>query len=209
MSCDGVEVGPSEFCAAVRVANPTVSAAQLVGWVDFDKDEQFNDSCTTTDGVVTSDCERSAPQVRIGNRGLATLDSESPACLAASDPAGTLLGSTDFTSGNIPANCEGVVVVTWDLSSATEVTTETTYARLRITTDADRGFFAAAGFTEAPNEPLPNGYQGSGEVEDEQLDAGTLPVSIHSFDSTIYRRRPGDRVGHRLRDAECRLFYLG
>ena len=186
VSCDGYAVpnnlgDPNDssddeffFCAAVRVANPTGDDAQLVGWLDFNGDGEFDDTCSTTDGQVTDTCERSDAQVRIGNAGL---DDFTGTCSASGAVLGDLVGAAGFSAGNIPPNCEGVVVLQWQYDPSDTLTLEQTYARIRITTDASNGFLGGSA------DPLPNGRQENGEVEDYRLDAGSLPVSISSFDS--------------------------
>jgi hypothetical protein len=192
VSCDGLEVGPSEYCASVRVANPLAVESQVVGWIDFERNGVFDTNCSTTNGAVVtstsgispiSGCERSAAQVRIGNTGLGDLGGT---CSASGLKLGDTLGGLDFSTGNVPANCEGVVVLVWDLSQATAVTTNSTYSRFRITSDRLRGFFGSSGtITDAPTSPAPFQYQADGEIEDHIVDAGTLPVSIHRFESSF------------------------
>jgi len=191
VECDGLEVGPSEYCASVRVANPLSVDAQVVGWIDFEANGVFDNNCNASDGVVitstsgstpVSGCERSAAGVRIGTTGLGDFGGGS--CSASGLTSGQTLGGADFTSGNVPANCEGIVVLVWDLSQASEVTTNETYSRFRITSDPLRGFFGSSGtISEVPGSPAPFRYQADGEVEDHIVDAGTLPVSIHSLES--------------------------
>jgi len=195
VQCDGQAVGNSYYCAAVRVANPLDEAAQLVGWVDFNGDGFFGSDCDTTDGTVKQpggasgrDCERSAAQVMIGTTGLANFGGT---CSAASSAGGTLVGSVDFSAGNIPGNCEGIVIVRWDLGDDTEVTTVTTdetFSRFRITSDTGRGFFGSGpALPGSPTEPVHYGLQSSGEVEDHRVPAGFVPVSIHAFESLSIR----------------------
>jgi len=199
--CDGLEnTGDSSlYCVAIQVSNPTADAAQVVGWIDFSGGGVFShDACGNfANGLVLEDrlevasgifagtgwgCDRSAAGVRLGATGLSQIDGAGPSCPAGS-PAGTALqsaieeGGGTWTTGNVPPNCEGTVVLFWDLSQATEVTLGETFSRFRITTDRDLGTF----FTE--EGPAPFGEVGNGEVEDHRIAAGTLPVSIHSFDS--------------------------
>jgi len=194
VDCDGLDMGPSEYCASVRVANPTEEAAQLVAWIDFDADGIFEtEGCGSSDGVVSSGtlgdgfgtlgtqgCERSAAEVRIGSSGLD--DFGGGTCSASSLESGDSLGGTSFTSGNIPANCEGRVILVWDLSTTETVTTNATYSRFRITTSSSSGNF----FNDSPG-PQPFGLQGDGEIEDHILDADTLPVGISAFEANQSR----------------------
>ena len=91
--------------------------------------------------------------------------------------ANTTTGSDgDWTTGNIPANCSGTVVLVWDLTNAEPVTLGETFARFRITTDRDSDFFTTDG-------PAPFGFAEDGEVEDYVITAGTLPVSISGFET--------------------------
>jgi len=180
VACDGVEminnpVGDEfEYCAAVRVVNPTGSDAQLVGWVDFGGSGVFGNACGT-DGQISANCDRSAAAVRVGATGLAD---SGGTCSASGLAAGTAIGGADFSTGNIPANCEGVVVLVWRYTAADSLTLNTTFSRFRVTTDSSNGFFS---------DPSPFGFQTNGEVEDHLLDAGTIPVSIHAFESAFTR----------------------
>ncbi|MBB6087582.1 putative repeat protein (TIGR01451 family) [Wenzhouxiangella marina] len=180
VSCDGVEMTNDpvgdvfEYCAAVRVVNPTGSDAQLVGWVDFGGSGVFGNTCGT-DGQISANCGRSAAAVRVGATGL--VDSGG-SCSASGLAAGSSIGGADFTTGNIPANCEGVVVLVWRYTAADSLTLNDTFARFRITTDSTNGFFS---------DPSPFGFQTDGEVEDHLMDSGTIPVSIHAFESTFTR----------------------
>jgi|GEM_PF-1735949 len=183
VSCDGYDVpnnpdqGEFYYCAAVRVANPTDSAAQVVGWIDFDGDGSFENNCST-DGQISADCERSAAAVIYGQTGLR--DFTGTCSLPVDIGLGVSLGGSAFTTGNVPPHCEGVVILLWQYDTNDVLTTEDTYARVRITSDQANGFFSSAG-------PLPTGRQENGEVEDYLLEAGTLPVSISAFDSQVTR----------------------
>ena len=203
-SCDGLEItGDSNlYCVAVEVSNPTDVAAQVVGWIDFSGGGVFshNGCGTSTNGLVLEDrvfvqafngfagtgwgCDRSAAGVRLGATGLSQIDTSSgaPTCPAGSS-AGTALqaaaevGGGSWTTGNVPPNCEGIVVLVWDLSDATQVTAGETFARFRITTDSTLStFFAAEG-------PRPFGEARDGEVEDHRIGEGTIPVNINAFES--------------------------
>jgi len=195
VTCDGLDMGPTEYCAAVRVANPSGNAAQAVGWIDFDDNGVFDNNCSTSDGTVVtstfpsgspvSGCERSSAVARIGTTGLGNLGGT---CSASSLESGDSIGGTDFSTGNVPANCEGVVVLVWDLVDSSIVTTNATFSRFRITTNTLRGFFGSSGIISgAPASPAPFGYQEDGEVEDHIIAEGTLPVSISAFESSQTR----------------------
>ena len=187
VECDGLAMGPSEYCAAVRVANPTSSDAQMFAFIDFDGSGVYDvEGCSDASGDVVSStlgtpavqgCERSAAQVRIGDTGLANLGGT---CSASSAGNGDTLGGTSFMTGNVPANCEGKVILVWNLANATTVTTNATYSRFRITTDTDET--RSNYFNDSPG-PEPFNLQLDGEIEDHLIDAGTLPVSIHAFES--------------------------
>jgi hypothetical protein len=165
VTCDGVFLENSEetfyYCAAVRVANPTSDVARLVGWVDFVGTGDF-------DGSI----DRSLPTLLVGERGLADFEGS---CSDSGLDAGEQL-----TAGNwgIPPNCEGVVVVVWQYTGNDTLTTEKTFARFRISTDTRDNF---------DSDPSPMGFLADGEIEDHALDAGTIPVSIHAFESRYIR----------------------
>ena len=193
-NCDGLEIDGSSslYCVAVEVNNPTADNAQLAGWVDFSGGGVFShDGCASSvNGAVLDDtnsgsgtgwgCDRAAETVRLGTTGLSgsgscgTASMSGTALLSANTPPSG--NDNDWTTGNIPANCSGTVVMVWDMSAASPVTTEATYARFRITTDTASTLFSASG-------PAPFQVAEDGEIEDYRLDADTLPVSIHSFDS--------------------------
>ncbi len=173
------------FCAVVRVANPSFEdPAVVAGWIDFDRDGGFGNDCADGSGAVTpggeedgngfpigGGCERSAATVLLGDTGLITLDPGGPVC----DAGAALMSDDNFGTGNIPPNCAGAVILVWDVSSdQLELTTQATYLRLRITEDP--AFFA---------NPRPDGVFETGEIEDHILDPGTIPVSIHAFESSF------------------------
>ncbi len=195
--CDGLEIlgDLSLYCVAIEVSNPTNTHAQVVGWIDFSGGGVFSHAAcgTSADGKVLEDrlggsfgtgwgCDRSAAGVRLGATGFSQIDSGGPACPSGSS-AGTPIqdaveiGGGTWTTGNVPPNCEGTVVLVWDLSEATQVTEGETFGRFRITTDSElTTFFDEVG-------PAPFGEAGDGEVEDHRLAPGEVPVTIHAFQS--------------------------
>lgn len=188
VSCDGVDMlndpgtDQFEYCAAVRVANPTATDAQLAGWVDFDGSGQFGNDCASTDGQIAADCERSAAEVIVGDTGLDDIGAGT--CSESNANKGDTIGGPNFDDGNVPANCEGVVVVVWRYTSSDTLTTDQTFSRFRITTDTERGFFGSStSVDDDRTSPAPWGFQADGEVEDHELTAGTLPVSISGFEA--------------------------
>jgi hypothetical protein len=193
VSCDGYDVPnntPADvyyYCAAVEVTNETDNDAQLVGWIDFNGDGDFDNdaSCGTNGEIDNNTCERSAAEVFIGDTGFEDLPGNtSGTCSQIGLGTGDSFGGTDFTSHNIPANCQGTVVLRWqyDTTAAVELTSDSTYARFRITSDQNNGFFDTSG-----PAPIGSQSQADGEVEDFLLEAGTVPVSISAFDSRMTR----------------------
>lgn len=164
VTCDGLFLENTEdtffYCAAVRVANPTSDIARLVGWVDFGGTGEF--------GPI----DRSSPTLLRGTSGFAGLDGD---CQGVGSVSGDELDAGDW---GIPANCEGVVVVVWEYGPGDTLTTGQTFARFRISTDTSNDF---------DTDPSPLGFLADGEVEDHLMDAGTIPVSIHAFESTFVR----------------------
>lgn len=165
VTCDGLFLENSTntfyYCAAVRVANPTSDVARLVGWVDFGATGNF-------DGPI----DRSLPEIYAGDSGLADFGGSCSASL--------LQSGDQLNAGNwgIPPNCEGVVVVVWQYTGTDTVTTQKTFARFRISTDTRDSF---------STDPSSQGFLADGEIEDHVLDAGTVPVSIHAFESRFVR----------------------
>ena len=162
VECDGVAMendpttGNAEYCATVRVANPTGETAFLAAWLDFGGTGNF-------DGLI----DRSNPLIRKGASGL---DDFGGNCEDSGLAAGANLSAGDW---GIPANCEGFVVVVWPYNGDNDTITENaTFARFRISTDVDWGA-----------DPSPLGELPDGEVEDHFLEAGTIPVSVHAFES--------------------------
>ena len=211
--CAGVTMGPNEYCVALEASNPTDQWAQVVGWIDFRGSGSFDNLCSgSTSGVVeyedldnlTGDfCERSAATIRVGNlngNGLRDAGQSPPeSCQHTELQVGEELNEgIDWSTGNIPPGCEGIVVLTWNLDDVVQaeidansedgaiLTTDATFARFRITTDTfvdttdDSGFFSESG-------PTPFGYAADGEVEDHRIVPDTLPVSISSFESRYTR----------------------
>jgi len=207
--CDGlINDGDSNlYCVSVPVNNPTDIAAQLVGWLDFSGRGVFDDDgCgTSTNGLVTAlefipgappvfiddegeGCERAAEAIYLGPNAPAGCGLPSGSSVGTPLQSAVTFGDGDWSTGNIPAGCDGTVVLVWDLSDfgappsnpafQPVMTTDVTYARLRISTDAQSSLFANSG-----NGPLPSGNAEDGEVEDHRLDAGTVPVGIHAFES--------------------------
>jgi hypothetical protein len=203
IDCDGlINSGDSSlYCVAIEVSNPTDSDAQLAGWIDFSGGGVFShDGCgSSTNGAVLNDflfattgtgwgCDRAAETIRLGTTGLSGSGSCGTAS-AADTPlqSANTIGDNDWTTGNIPANCSGTVVLVWDLTDAAPVTLGETFARFRITTDTGTdldtgtGFFTTAG-------PAPFGFVEDGEVEDHVIPESTLPVSISGFETFETRR---------------------
>ncbi len=191
-NCDGliIDGNSSLYCVAVQVSNPTANDAQLAGWLDFSGGGVFShDGCgSSTDGAVLDDrlagvvgtgwgCDRAAETIRLGTTGL-TGSGSCGTPSAANTPllGANFIGDSDWATGNIPANCSGTVVLVWDITAARPVTTDETFARFRVTTDVDSGFFSAGG-------PAPFGTAEDGEIEDHRVPPGTVPVGIHAFES--------------------------
>ncbi|MGY6630472.1 MAG: hypothetical protein ACXIUL_05615, partial [Wenzhouxiangella sp.] len=178
VECDGLRFDNTSteffYCAAVRVANPTDDIARLVGWVDFSGAGTFGNDCGT-DGQISAFCDRSAVTLRIGDSGLADFDGT---CSASGLSNGDSLGGPTWADGNIPANCEGVVVMVWQYGPTDTITAGDTFARFRISTDTRDDF---------GTDPSPLGFLDDGEVEDWFMEAGTVPVSIHAFESRFVR----------------------
>lgn len=204
--CDGLQVRRDQYCVAVEVTNPTDISAVIAGWIDFERNGFFRYQNCDTSGLVAltggsgpspfsvGGCERSAAALALGNTGLSQFDASGPACND-EDP---IISDGSFASGNIPPNCTGVVVLIWDMSDFADnefwnVTTDTTWSRFRITTD--RSVREAIGtqpeinfFSNAVGSgPVPFGRVEDGEVEDHIIDPGTIPVSIHAFESQFTR----------------------
>jgi len=183
--CSGQTMDRDVFCASVEVNNSTAEWAQVVGWIDFNGNGVFDNNCGTgSDGAVSyvasSECERSSSTIIVGSGGLGDITASS--CSSTQLAGATVDNLGDFTGGNVPAGCEGTVVLTWDLANVLEDLTENdTYARVRISTDNfdavdSSGFFATDG-------PRPVNFADDGEVEDHILSGGTVPVGIHAFES--------------------------
>lgn len=192
LTCDGVAmtsiVGEFStvnandlYCVTLEVSNPTGRPANVVGWIDFDGSGNWgNSGCgTSANGLVTGTCERSSAQVFIGSvwgsTGTATCNVTAPG--DEDPPVG--MGGSSWDTGNVPANCEGHVVLVWDLSNfrnqQDHFTVNATYARFRISTDTDT-FLTASGATPCCTAV-------DGEVEDHKIDPGLLPVTVSSFES--------------------------
>ena len=163
VTCDGVEMPNDEvldefaYCAAVRVANPTGDTAYLAAWVDFGATGNFN-------GPI----DRSSPEILLGESGMAHFGGNCDVVESSVQP-GEPLGAGNWA---IPAHCEGVVVLVWPYSSTDTITDQQTFSRFRISTDPTWGA-----------NPSPLGELPDGEVEDHFLNEGTIPVSIHAFES--------------------------
>ncbi len=201
-TCAGVTMGPNEYCVALNASNPTTSWAQIAGWIDFNASGGFDSSCAgNTDGAVgyagNSGCERSAATLRVGAGGLVNAG-ENPSGLSCGHTGlsvGDPIGGPDWTSGNMPPGCEGVMVLSWDLNAVVDaeknpgtgpiLALEQTYARFRITTDPANDGASGQFFTA--NGPTPYGTALDGEIEDHTIEPGSLPVAISHFESRLTR----------------------
>lgn len=192
LTCDGVSMSGIEgdfdgealdlYCVTLEVANPTDRDAQVVGWIDFDGSGNWGNSgcATSANGLVTATCERSSARVYIGDLTAWGDAQGAPSACSITNPSlGQALGGSDWSTGNVPAGCEGHVVLVWDLSNFREqqdhFTTAESYARFRISTDTDTFL--------RENGPSPAGPAIDGEVEDWLIPEETLPVSISAFES--------------------------
>ena len=157
----------NEYCAVVNVTNNGTIPAQLVGWLDFTVDGTFTDNID----------ERSLPD--LGGNGTGVL---------VADSSGAAADNT-FISGNILPGFNGNVVLVWrGLGDVDEQQPDTTYLRIRLTTEDGTTPGASDFFSDA--SPSPNGPARDGEVEDHLVTLDTLPVTLSYFDST----RSGSRV---------------
>ena len=196
--CDGVNMltvagGPGNedaarrlYCVTLEVSNPTTTDAQVAGWIDFQGAGTWysrrSDCGGSADGIVSEFCKRSSATVYRGSVWQDTdpLTSSCTAPLNSGDP----IGGGTWASGNVPAGCEGHVVLVWDYRDIAEAefTLEDTYARFRLSSDPDTFFLNSLG-----DGPTPCCTAVDGEVEDYVVDAGTLPVSISAFNSRVTR----------------------
>ena len=137
MTCGSFVTAPGDYCVQVSATNNTTNPAQLVGFIDFNADGDFNDPG-----------ERSSANFG-GGSGIAA--------------DGT------WNTGNILASSgTQTYVLVW--SGFAAPTTGASLARFRITTDAT--YFNNA------SPPSPGGALSNGEIEDQAITAGTLPVTL-------------------------------
>ena len=150
----------NEYCAVVNVTNNGTIPAQLVGWLDF-----------TVDGTFTDNADE---------RSLADLGGNGTGVLVA-DSSGAAADNT-FISGNILPGFSGNVVLVWTgLGDIDEQRPDTTYLRIRLTTEDGTTPGASNFFSDA--SPSPNGPARDGEVEDHLVVFDTLPVTLNHISS--------------------------
>ncbi|AVP96021.1 hypothetical protein C7S18_01905 [Ahniella affigens] len=117
MTCSGVSVTAGQYCVALAVTNTSGRDAQLVGWIDFNGDGDFNDTG-----------ERSQPRLRYSSGGP----------IAGAD-------DTTFTTGNVPTGTSGATrVLVWSGFGVPVNAATATYARLRLTSTLTTSFFSDA-----------------------------------------------------------------
>ncbi len=162
---DGVPSFPSMLVSSgdtysvpnIEVHNDTGQRARLCGWLDFDINGQSGDGAF----------ENTTPGDGVSERACVTVNG-SPG--AGEDP------DNGSCTGTAPSfTCQLDFVAPDDFVYQVD---EITYARFRLTTASS--FFTTSG-------PSPTGSATDGEVEDYQIEAATLSVSLSGLDSDVYK----------------------
>lgn len=115
MTCSGVSVSAGQYCVGLAVTNTSGRNAQLVGWIDFNGDGDFNDT---------------------GERSEARLRYSSGGPIPDAD-------DTTFTTGNVPTGTSSATrVLVWSGFGIPVNASTATYARIRLTSTLTTSFFS-------------------------------------------------------------------